>query len=120
MDKEIELEGSQSYFNQPLLAIGQPYTSGAMYTSIGPVVAEDKRETINSKLAPLPGEDQQRRIVIAAMPDKPGFSGAGAFNASAEVVGLIDIGTSPKTTALTPISRATVDELKAKRTDFSK
>ena len=108
-----EADGSQQW----LLAIGQPYTSGSLYTSLGQVIGRELRSSINNLIAPLPGEDPGRPVIVSTIAVRDGFSGGPAFDSKGRVTGLIDIGTGPGSSVITPLSEQIVSELKAKRTD---
>jgi S1-C subfamily serine protease len=97
--------------------MGQPYTSHAIYTSTGTISEREKRSSINNMIQPLPGEDPDRDILSMMVPIHEGFSGAAVFNKAGQAVAIDDLETSPFTSVSTPITRAIVDDLIARRTD---
>lgn len=108
-----EADGSQQW----LLAIGQPYTSGSLYASLGQVIGLDRRSSINNLIAPLPGEDPGRPVIVSTIAVREGFSGGAAFDSKGQVTGLIDIATGSGSSIITPLSEKIISELKSKRTD---
>jgi len=103
-----------------VMTMGQPYTSHTIYTSTGRVMGVQKREDISNLIAPLPGEDPKREILNNVLPLREGFSGGAVFDKSGKAVGINDLQTSPFSSVATPIDRAMVDDLIAKRTDKAK
>jgi S1-C subfamily serine protease len=100
-----------------VMTMGQPFTSHSIYTSIGSLGETSKRSSINYMIPPLPGEDPNRDILSDYVPTREGFSGAALFNKEGQVVAIDDVSTSPFTSVATPINRAIVDDLIARRTD---
>jgi len=104
----------------PIMTMGQPYTSHSIYTSIGTLDEVASRASLDDMISPLPGEDNNRLIFNDQMPIREGFSGGPVFNFVGEVIALNDVVTSPFTSMSTPVTRAQVDALIARRTDLPK
>jgi len=111
-DQHVAVDGSTD-----IVSFGQPYTSHSIYTSTGRIVGTQKREDINSLIAPLPGEDPKREILNNMMQVREGFSGGAVFDRNGKVVGVNDLATSPFTSVATPLTKSMVDDLIARRTD---
>ncbi|MBS1992875.1 MAG: trypsin-like peptidase domain-containing protein [Cyanobacteria bacterium SZAS LIN-3] len=115
IDKPVAADGSVN-----VITMGQPYTSHAIYTSTGVIDGSQTRDAINYMIKPLPGEDPQRQILNQTVPIREGFSGGAVFNKDGKVVGINDLQTSPFTSVSTPLTKAMVDDLIARRSDKNK